>query len=280
MRIRQNYPIADRIRLLAILLLILLISCSLVISKDESKEIATIESLLEHALEPVGSTMYIWGGGWNDTDSAAGSTSTQIGLSPKWKLFANQQDEHYDFTQHRFERKNGLDCSGYVGWVVYNTFEQVAGQPGYVTTSTEMAQSFADRGWGKLIENPKEFLPGDIVSMEGHVWICLGTCTDGSVLLIHSSPPGVSVCGTPVQGEWQTANSDLGKSVAVQLAENFMTHYYPDWQERYPNRMTSQAYLENVSLLRWSSDVMLDANDYQKLSGEKMLEILGQIVAR
>ncbi len=267
MRLRQNYPISDRIKLLLILFFVLLIMLVLSSHKNSQErdleKNSTIENLLQTAIQPMGSTMYIWGGGWDDEDTAAGGTSTQLGVSSKWSEFASLQNESYDFEKHRYERENGLDCSGYVGWVIYNTFETEPGNTGYVTTSTNMAESFAARGWGRLIRNPKQFLAGDVVSMDGHVWICLGACADGSVLLAHSSPPGVSVCGTQVrEGEF---------SIAVQLAEEFMTDYYPNWQEMYPNRAVSGSYLENVSVFRWSENTMLDAEKMQTMSGEEII---------
>lgn len=228
----------------------------------------TMEDFLQTALEPVGSTMYIWGGGWDDEDSKAGATSTQIGVSPQWKIFYSQQDESYDYNDHRYERENGLDCSGYVGWVIYNTFENDDGKDGYVAKSTELAESLAARGWGKLIKNPKEFLAGDIVSMDGHVWICLGTCTDGSVLLVHSSPPGVSVCGTQItEGE---------SSIAIELATEFMEKNYPQWQEKYPERRVSDTYLENVTVFRWNENILKGAEQYQNLRGEELLTELSR----
>lgn len=271
MRIRQNHPIADRIKLICILLVVLLtlwFIADIIFNEEKVEKTSSIEYMLEQALEPVGTTMYIWGGGWDDEDSKSGSGSTQIGLSPQWELFAKTQDETYNFEEHRFERENGLDCSGYVGWVIYNTFETQGGQSGYVTTSTDLAESFADRGWGILIHNPNEFLPGDIVSMEGHVWICLGTCEDGSVLLVHSSPPGVSVCGTPTPSRDEGAQEQ--ESMAVRIAREYMATYHPEWQEKYPNRNVSDTYLENVSVFRWSKNVMLDAEKMQALSAEEI----------
>ena len=278
MRVREKYAIRDRIKIFLILLSLLVLIwnlADLVYKEEVSDKTATIETLLETALQPVGSTMYIWGGGWDDADSEAGGTSTRIGLSLQWEAFAKQQDATYDFEQHRYERENGLDCSGYVGWVLYNTFETKDGQPGYVTTSTDLAESLANRGWGILIHNPKTFTPGDIVSMKGHVWIVLGTCEDGSVLLVHSSPPGVSVCGTNavyVDGEYQEEMGDGKKSMAVTLAEAYMTTYHSNWQEKYPNRLVGENYVEDVVVFRWSENTMLDANKTQSLSAEEILE--------
>jgi len=264
MRIREEHSIRDRIKVLLVLISVLLVLGGIAKLHDRmTTKSSTIEHLLRTALEPVGSTMYIWGGGWNDEDNASGNTSTNLGLRPEWKEFASTQDADYDFKKHRFEREKGLDCSGYVGWVLYNTFEKMDGQPGYVTSSTLLAESLAERGWGELISSPKEFFPGDIVSMEGHVWICLGTCKDGSILLVHSSPPGVSVCGT---------NFKEGKSIAILLAEEYMKTCYPAWQEKYPSRQVGNNYIENVQVFRWNENTMLDAKEWQKLNGEKVLE--------
>lgn len=238
-----------------------------------------MEKLLQTALEPVGTTMYIWGGGWNSEDSSAGATSTRIGLSPTWEKFANKQDETYDFEEHRWERENGLDCSGYVGWVLYNTFETEDGQSGYVMSSMDMAETYASWKFGKCIKNPKEFLPGDIVSMDGHVWISLGTCEDGSVLLVHSSPPGVSVCGTQIPKNRLKSTSEQNrmeseKSIAVQLAESFVEENYPEWYARYSNCSKPYTYLENVTLMRWNEKTLTDAKIFQNLSAEEVLAYL------
>ena len=274
MKIRKKTTIKDRIKICLILIVVLGLLLWLALYKtgmgSYEKE-STIEAFLQIALRPVGSTMYIWGGGWDGEDNQAGTSSTKIGVSPQWETFACEQDKSYNFNNYRFEREKGLDCSGYVGWVVYNTFEKEDGQRGYVTRSTDMAESFAGRGWGRLIINPKMFLPGDIVSMEGHVWICLGTCEDGSVLLVHSSPPGISVCGTPAAGNQEMAQN----SIAINLALEYMTKYHPQWQEKYPNREVSHSYLKNVSVFRWSQRVMKDAERFQSLRGEEIFAIIG-----
>lgn len=268
MRIRQEHSIGDRIKLFGILLILLIVLSNLariVHKEDIQQRKSSIEVLLKTALQPVGTTMYIWGGGWDSVDSASGENSTRIGLDGRWKKFAENQDASYNYKDYEFEREMGLDCSGFVGWVIYNTFEIQSGKKGYVTTSTHLAKSLAERGWGKLIKNPKNFLPGDIVSMEGHVWICLGTCEDGSVLLVHSSPPGVSMCGTIQKGK------ETEESMAVSLATEYMSQNHPIWQERYPNRSVSYTYLENVEVFRWSGEIMIDAETIQKFSAEEMI---------
>ena len=263
MKIRENYAVYDRLKLLRILLLLLVFVLVLFISvlgHNTRRKTSTMDKFLQTALQPVGATMYIWGGGWDAEDNEAGPTSTRIGVSPVWEAYADTQDETYDFREHKWERENGLDCSGYVGWVLYNTFETKCGELGYVMKSTDMALTYAKWRFGKAIKNPKQFLPGDIVSMDGHVWISLGTCSDGSVLMVHSSPPGVMVCGT--------------EGVAMELAEKFMAEYYLDWYERYPDCSKPTSYLENVTVMRWNERTLKGAKEFQKLSGEEVLDYL------
>ena len=268
MRIRASNPVLDRVKIILVLSLVLILLGKLALfmeSENNKRKQSTLQNMIQKSLLPVGSTMYIWGGGWDSEDKTAGATSTQIGLCSQWERFMKNQDESYDFNNYRFQRENGLDCSGYVGWVIYNTFETESGKDGYVTVSTDMAKNYADRGWGTYIEHPTEFLAGDIVSMDGHVWISLGTCVDGSVLLVHSSPPGVSVCGTTLE--------DGTESIAVWLATKYMTTYYPEWQEKYPNRSVPYTYLKNVSLMRWNSVTMLDAKKLQELGAEDIISL-------
>ena len=57
----------------------------------------TLENLLKTALLPIGNTMYIYGGGWNEEDTGAGIEAITIGVSPKWVEFAIKQDSSYNF---------------------------------------------------------------------------------------------------------------------------------------------------------------------------------------
>lgn len=136
--------------------------------------------------------MYIWGGGWNEEDTGSGIEAVMLGLSPQWAEFAAQQDKDYNHKNHRYQIHDGLDCSGYVGWAVYNTLETENGRPGYVCSSSIMAESFSQRGLGTYVpvQELDRWEPGDVMSMKGHVWIVVGMCADGSVVLLHASPPG------------------------------------------------------------------------------------------
>jgi hypothetical protein len=52
------------------------------------------------------------------------------------------------------------------------------------------------------------------------VYIVIGQCDDGSVLLVHSSPAGVQINGT-------TTPSGENDSKAIILATKYMHEYYP-----------------------------------------------------
>lgn len=229
---------------------------------------SSMSKLLQTSIMPVGTTMYIWGGGWNEEDTGSGIESVTIGLSPTWAQFAAQQSSWYDHQATRYQIHNGLDCSGYIGWLVYNTFHSNNGEPGYVCKATTMASTLSSYGWGSYIYagDSSDFQPGDICSMSGHVWMCLGKCSDGSVLLVHSSPPGVRICGTQ--------QSDGSASQAVSLAENIMSTCYPDWYNRYPDCAVSYSYLTSSSKMRWSSSTLSDAGTYQSMSAEDITAFL------
>lgn len=228
----------------------------------------SIADLLLTAKQPLGNTMYVWGGGWNEEDTGAGWEARTIGVSPCWKAFADKQDSQYDFRKTRYQIHHGLDCSGYVGWVVYNVLEQVSGKEGYVMPATCMAWEFAGRGLGQF--TPAEYVTdwkaGDIMSMKGHVWIALGMCRDKSVVLLHASPPGVSLCGTIL-----SVPSD---SQAVKLANSYMKEYYPQWYERYPDCSRDSSYLKRSSRMRWHRHVLSDDEKLTDQAAEQVLEYM------
>ena len=233
----------------------------------------TLTYFLQTALLPVGSTMYVYGGGWNAEDTGAGIEAVTLGVSPRWEEFAAMQDASYDHTKYRYQIHKGLDCSGYVGWVLYNTLEETSGCAGYVMPAARMAETFAAWGFGTFLpqEKNKDFLPGDIVSMKDHVFLSLGTCGDGSVLLIHASPPGVSLCGTTlpvIKGEAEK------KSQAVCLAEHYMQIQFPSWYKRYPNCSRGSFYKTESSIMRWNKKVLSDPDGVQCMSPETLLELL------
>ena len=55
--------------------------------------------------------------------------------------FFEQQTPDYQSTL--YQTHDGLDCSGYVGWTIYNLMESTSGNSGYVMKSGEMASTYA-----------------------------------------------------------------------------------------------------------------------------------------
>lgn len=268
-------------RVLAIILILILtagLGLSLFLNRTVNENVSqkdtvaendkTMQDFLKIAMEPVGQTMYVWGGGWNEEDTGAGIETTTLGLSSQWKIFFEQQSSNYDYQTTLYQIHDGLDCSGYVGWVIYNLMESESGQSGYVMKSQEMASTYASYGWGTFTPYSEvtDHKPGDIFSNEGHVYISLGTCDDGSVLLVHSSPPGVRLCGTLL------ASGESSK--AVELASSIMSTHYPEWFEKYPSCEVDLSYLTNYDQFQWNADTLSDAQFIQNLSAEEIADLL------
>lgn len=228
----------------------------------------SIQNLLMTALQPVGKTMYIWGGGWNEADNGAGEEAVKFGVSKTWEEFAAKQNSAYDYNTTRYQIHNGLDCSGYMGWLVYNVIENEEGKAGYVMKSTEMAPKLAEKGFGTYaaVGTVSTWKAGDVASMQGHVWLSLGTCEDGSVLLVHASPPGVKISGTLL------ANGSRSK--AVELAENIMKNNYADWYNRYPDCTVPYSYLTKSGVFSWGVDTLSDEWKFREMSAEEVAKQL------
>ncbi|MDO4322528.1 MAG: hypothetical protein Q4C61_08360 [Lachnospiraceae bacterium] len=233
---------------------------------------STLKELLLTGLEPVGSTMYVWGGGWNEADTGAGADARRIGVSPEWKRFFQKQNSGYDYRKTCYQISKGLDCSGYIGWCIYNIRNTEDGKDGYVMPAEKMAADFAARGWGTYTarDEVKNHRAGDIMSAPGHVWMAVGACCDGSVVLLHSSPPGVQLAGTPDR-------SGRACSRAVKLAEYYMKKYFPKWHEKYPSCAKGNAYLTDYARMRWDisgNAVMTDPEKYRDKTADQILKDL------
>lgn len=234
----------------------------------------TLRNLFENAFRPCGQTLYVWGGGWNKEDTGAGEDGMRIGLNPEWKRFFDENAGTYDYDKHRFEFGHGLDCSGFVGWTLYNTLEKEPGIPGYVMSSTTMAKTFAERGFGTYVPNEEitEYRPGDIVSMNGHVWIAIGQCGDGSVVLTHSSPnTGVQISGSMLPGKEEKTT----QSYAV--AEAAMAKYFPRCHSFYATRECALDY-RSGNLMHWDLEhgVLTDPDGFVKMGPAEIIDaVLG-----
>ncbi len=233
--------------------------------------VRSIKNFIKTAFEPVGSVMYIYGGGWNEADDGAGVEAMTIGLSQSWIDFAARQNCDYNCHDYDYKKDvnvihKGLDCSGYVGWVIYNVLND---GKGYVTNSYNMNNMLVGLGYGSITpkENVTSHRAGDIMCSScddcRHVYISLGECSDGSVLLLHSSPPGVQLSGT------YAPNGNKG-SQAVQLAEKYTKSCYADWYERFSENSRNTSYLYHYDKFEWS--ILSDGEGYRNISPEEILE--------
>ena len=155
-----------------------------------------------------------------------------------------------------YEIHKGLDCSGYVGWSIYNTLETKSNHGnGYVLKAEEMTKTFANMKLGSYKDSIQNAKPGDIVSMaNAHVYI---------------SPPGVKISGTYDQN----GNSN---SQAVVYAKKIMKTYYPDWYSRYPDCTVDFSFTEpsNVSLFHWNSKTLKDVDKLNSMTVNQIIQTL------
>ncbi len=257
----------------------------------------TLKNFLLMALMPLGSALYVFGGGWNFEDTGSNAFTRSPGLSPAWRSFFLSQDENYTYRDPFGDEKKadpatsfypyggfneygwaGLDCSGYVGWTLYNTLENASGAPGYVGPSTRMAKNLSARGLGSL-SRPEHPRPraGEIASIRGHVWISLGACGDGSILILHSTP-SPSRASQPGGGVQMGAVGPSESCEAYVLARRFMRRFCPEWFARYDACLKSpEAYLsfpEEGGLFSWSREALPDPENLSALSPAELLSAL------
>lgn len=236
-------------------------------------EAHTIKNFLLGALQPVGSTLYVWGGGW------AQPTATYIGVYPKWKTWFDSHNGSYNFANYQdlsvTTRAKGLDCSGFVGWSTYQVMETVSGRgSGYVAEASTIASVYAGRGYGTLRSQATlskknyigQFTAGDVGSMSGHTFIVLGQCSDGSLVIVHSTPPCVQINGTTTpSGGWD--------SEAVTLAKRYMNQYYPNLMKKFNlSCSVGSSYIRASNTMRWNTKTLTDPDQYKKMTAGQVLE--------
>ncbi len=236
--------------------------------------VRTVKGFLSNAASGVGTALYIYGGGWVWQDETiqgserwSNPQTRTIGVPQTWIDFFQRQDETFvyrndDDPAHDYYsvRNNynqygyaGVDCSAFVGWSVYNTLNTASGQedrPYYAGKSRTRAYYLAENGFGTIdntYASAADFRPGDVFSMSGHVWICLGTCADGSMVILHSTPSPNKVNGRGGGGA-QIASVGPEGSEAQALARHYMERYYPAWWALYtPVNNSFDAYTDRGS---------------------------------
>ncbi len=244
----------------------------------------TIKNMLSVAVQPIGSTMYVWGGGHtpNARGSDSGIDTRTIGLGKYWPQFYSWQTPDYDYENFEYRYRDGLDCSGFIGWTLYNTFNSASGKDGYVMKSTVMARSFAKYGYGAYVPREKieKLHAGDIMSTDGHVFMGIGECSDGSRVLVHSSPPCVQITGTAapkdIGKEFPEGEEPVYDSEAIRLADYYMSKYWPELNSKYPKHSRGTSYLTDYDQMVWGvpSKTMSDPEGYQAMDAYHVLKDL------
>ena len=266
----------------------------------------TVLNFLKTAMEPAGTALYIYGGGWDWQDAGSAVQARTLGVSPDWVRFFKEQDVNFTFKEKDGKEENadpcssfypygeyneyyyaGLDCSGFVGWAVYNTLETENGREGYVQSASVMAKRLSEMGFGECTRNIEtqdgkyDLHPGDVVSINGHVWISLGTCQDGSIVILHSTP-APSRTGQPGGGVEISAVGESASCEAYLLADRYMSEYYPEWYERYPVLLADpDRYLifekEINGRFSWNTKErqgFRDPDGIQKMTAEEALKLI------
>lgn len=218
----------------------------------------TLTDFLSNSIKPLGTTLYIFGGGWAYDKECGDENSMTIGVAPSWKEFFDSQNEwfvyknskkkstsYFPFNGKNTHHEKGLDCTGFLGWIFYNTFEKEGSTKNYVYTTSKWLDTFSETlhlgtkeiPEGKPLDIKDSLNTGDIVVISGHAYIVVGKCDDDSIVIIHSSVSN-SITGAYGGGVQLSAinlhNSSNKNCKAYDLADSYMTKYFPEWHKRYP----------------------------------------------
>ena len=249
----------------------------------------TLKNFLATAMMPVGTTLNDNGGGWDQNDACANEQARTLGVSEEWVRFFRSQNMDYSF-RDGVSSRSGLDCSGFLGWTLYNVINTENLKEGFVMKSTLMAKKLSEKGWGTWTQDigaaqnheHSMFLPGDVFSISGHVWISLGTCKDGSIPVLHSTA-ALSRSGHPGGGVELSALGVDEHCDAYRLSDAYMSRYYPQWYARYPVALkdyTQYTSTENEKAGKFSWDLtgkngcLCDPDSYCGMTPEEILEDL------
>lgn len=226
----------------------------------------TLKNFMLNALQPIGQTLYVWGGGHDYEDA------TRKGVSPVWKQFYDSQPSSYQFDRVT-PRDKGLDCSGFVGWAVYNALNTKSGGTYLSGISNELGPMYAAKGWGEQIsigtlsQNGYKVRTGDIGGDVSHVWIILGQCDDGSAVIVHcTNDAGVQIAGTPKPGG--------GYGQATELSRKYMSRY--NGYNKFHYNTSSGNYLRRGPYFRWdlNNGPLSDPEGYRNMSADEILKDL------
>lgn len=239
------------------------------VSDEPVSEAPTVKEFLSAALEPCGRCLYVWSGGWNEEDTAAGVDAMTYGVSSRWYEFFKENGSDYDSAETAFQIHDGLDCTGYLGWSLYQVFGDSYSDSGYVFQSGMVIDNYISLFGGEKTQASEvvDYAAGDIMCRDGHVFIVIGQCDDGSLLFLHASPPAVSICATV------TPSGDEN-SEAIVLAEEYMEKYRNECYEKFDTCRRGTSYLTQYDRYRFDTSVLSGQDYYEGMSPREILEDL------
>ena len=271
----------------------------------------TLKNFILTSFQPVGTTLYVFGGGWDFQDVGTSIEGRTIGISQNWVKFFDEQNENYKYRDDNDQKNSyypfgeynqyyyaGLDCSGFVGWALYNTlYKDSLTNKGFVVSSKNIAKSLSDKKYGEWMHNVKgstftnpdytllteELKVGDILSTNGHVMIVLGKCNDGSFIIIHSTPNN-STTNCPGGGVQMSAVNPKGNNSkdceAYKLCNEYMQKYFSKWSKRYNVMVTDKEKVfffddkaPNTGIFHWdlNNGIITDPDNYSQKSAKEIL---------
>lgn len=271
----------------------------------------TIKNYIMTALSAVGTSLYVFGGTWNWQGNGNSLLSSHIGIPQSWIDFFNIHNASYSYKEYIYKNKSiidkrksyypfnkintyyyaGVDCSAFMGWVLYNILHKKSNLSHKTTISSLITSDYLSKGWGTTLTSSEikkpinyknsQYKVGDVISIKGHCWICLGTCKDGSIIFVHSSCGKESRLGELYKGSGPqiSAIGNNDKCDAYKLADYYMQKYYPKWYKRYKIYLVSYEDYTNFAdkqnaLFRWdtSGKFMSDPENYQNKKPEEILQ--------
>ena len=272
---------------------------------------STIKNLMINGLNLIGRVNYIWGGGRNEVNGKR--IVDTVGIPLDWEKFSASHDysKEYNWRERRdnmnpygvnvSDRHNGVDCSGFIAWLIKNTVKDSKGLS-FLCKAANMARFYGEGennlGLGKYsdFEKINSIWPGDIISMnrswndkgklenESHVYLSLGQFNDGSVLMLDMSGEGtVMIRGTRSYVAIRSKNANDLSSEAIDAAKYCMKTYYPDtyrdWKLEENHKYVCNKDSYNLdSSMHWytmgPNSVISDPEGYQGMSPYKILSSL------
>ena len=73
----------------------------------------TVTNFLRTALMPVGTTLYIYGGGWDWQDIGSAVQARSFGVSPDWVRFFESQDENFTYKEKDGDETEAVPAHSY-----------------------------------------------------------------------------------------------------------------------------------------------------------------------